>query len=123
MGDEDPRRDRQQLRERVHLHAARAGGCGGTDHPVEFSSTSGFLEAWPRAGLRLHSRAEAGRTNSAYHLAIGGTGRRGGRPRRGAEHRDRRPGNRESDCGSSRHRQDCFHRIDCRGERNHARRG
>ncbi len=47
------------VRDRLHLHAARAGGCRRHHRSVEFPVAAGFLEAWPSARLRQHRRVEA----------------------------------------------------------------
>ena len=44
LGDEDPRRNRQHLRDCIHLHAARAGRRCRADCSLEFSAAAGFVE-------------------------------------------------------------------------------
>ena len=95
MGDQDSRRDRQHLRNGLHLHPARAGRRCRPDHSLEFPATACLLEAGPGAGLRKHRRHEACRTDSAHRLAPRGTGARSGISRRSPEHRHGWPGNRE----------------------------
>ncbi len=46
------------------LHAARAGGRGGADYPVEFPAADGGMEARSGAGDRLHGCTEACRADS-----------------------------------------------------------
>ena len=53
----------------LRLHAARAGRRGRADHPLEFPAADGGVEAWPRAGHRLHRRAQAGRADAAHRAA------------------------------------------------------
>ena len=92
VADEDLRQHRADLRAagagRVPgVHAARAGGRGRPDHPLELPTADGGLEARAGAGLRMHRGAEAGRADAA----VGAAARRadaGGRAagRRGQHH-------------------------------------
>ena len=48
------------------LHAARAGGRGGPDHPVEFPAADGGLEAGPGAGYRMHAWCSSRRSRLRF---------------------------------------------------------
>jgi len=64
-------RFRTRRRKIFGVHAARAHRSCRADHSVEFSAADGRVEAWSRAGYRLHRRAETGRANSALCAASG----------------------------------------------------
>ena len=49
----------------MSLHAARAGGGGRPDHPLELSAADGRLEAGARVGRRMHLRAQTRRTDAS----------------------------------------------------------
>jgi hypothetical protein len=46
------------------LTPPRAGGCGGSHHPLERSATDGSVEARTRPGCELHCGLEAGRADT-----------------------------------------------------------
>jgi len=51
------------------VHAARAGRCGRTDHPVELPAADGGVEARPGARVRVHRRAQARGADAAIGAA------------------------------------------------------
>jgi hypothetical protein len=55
----------------LHLHAARAAGRGGRDHPVELSDDHGGLEGGARARRRQHGGAEARELTPLTAIRIG----------------------------------------------------
>ena len=57
------------------LHAARAGGRGGRDHPVELPADDGGVEDRAGAGHRLQRRPQAGGGHSADGAAAGASAR------------------------------------------------
>ena len=124
LGRQDQRRGRLHARRRADLHRARAGRRGRGDRAVEFPADDRDVEARAGAGLRLHHRDEAGRTDVAVGAADRRTGARS-RPAAGrAQHRHRPgPGRRRCAGQSSRCRQGDVHRIARRRPRHPARRG
>src|SRR3954469_19052504 len=96
----------------VRLHAPRAGGRRGADHPVELPAADGRVEDRPGAGGRLHDRAQAARADAAdgAEARRAGSGSRdpGGR----AQRLDRRRLDRRGAGRSSRRGQDRLHRLD-----------
>ncbi len=71
LGRQDSGQDDSGRRQLLHLHAARAGGRGRTDHPLELPAADAGLETGPGAGHRQHGRAEAGRADAADGLRVG----------------------------------------------------
>ena len=76
LGRQDPRPDDSGPRQLFHLHAARAGGRGRADHPLELPDADGRLEVGPGPGRRLHDRDEAGRADAAHLPADGASWRK-----------------------------------------------
>ena len=124
LGRQDQRRGGLDARRRADLYGARARRRGGGDRAVEFPADDRDVEACAGAGVRLHGRHEAGRTDIAVGAAHRRTRARSGPAAGRAQYRHRSgPGRRRRPRQSPRRRQGHVHGIAGRRPRDHARRG
>ena len=121
LGDEDPRRDAQPPRQRLHVHAAPAGRRRRRHRPLELPVPAGLLEDRPGAGRREHGRPQARLAHAPDRAPLrrahpGGRAprgrvQRGDGPRRQGRHGARPP---------PRRRQDRVHGLDRGRQGDHA---